>query len=102
MQVKGTLEGFPLMLVGNKCDDDAKREVNKKTGEALQVCENSIIQPCSWCLINPISLGKLLSLKFGIQKLTKGKFLNYFLGIIFGNFSGNKNFISRKENIFMK
>ena len=36
-QVKGTLEGFPLMLVGNKCDDDSKREVNKKTGEALQV-----------------------------------------------------------------
>jgi len=35
-EVKGTLEGFPLMLVGNKCDDDSKREVNKKTGEALQ------------------------------------------------------------------
>ena len=25
------------MLVGNKCDDNSKREVNAKTGEALQV-----------------------------------------------------------------
>jgi len=44
----------------------------------------------------------LLSSKFGIQKLPKGKFLNYFVGIIFGNFSGNQNFISRKRNIFME
>merc|ERR1711976_382631 len=35
-EVKGTLEGFPLMLIGNKCDDNDKREVNTKTGEALQ------------------------------------------------------------------
>jgi len=35
-EVKGTLEGFPLMLVGNKSDDETKREVNAKTGEALQ------------------------------------------------------------------
>ena len=25
------------MLIGNKCDDNDKREVNTKTGEALQV-----------------------------------------------------------------
>ena len=41
--MKGTLEGFPLMLVGNKCDDETKREVNKKTGEALQVSNKNII-----------------------------------------------------------
>ncbi len=35
--VKGNLDGIPMMLVGNKSDEDAsKREVNKKTGEALQ------------------------------------------------------------------
>ena len=45
-------------------------------------------------------IGKLLSSKFGIQKLTEGKFLNYFVGIIFGNFSGNKNYISRKKEYF--
>ena len=29
---------MPVMLVGNKCDEEAgKREVNTKTGEALQV-----------------------------------------------------------------
>ena len=33
--------------------------------------------------------------KFGIKKLTKGKFLNFFVGIIFGNFLGNQNCISR-------
>ena len=44
-------------------------------------------------------IGKLLSSKFGIEKLRKGYFLNYFFGIIFGNFSGNQNFISRK-NLF--
>merc|ERR1719309_986513 len=36
-EVKGGLEGFPMMLVGNKCDEEAgKREVSEKTGEALQ------------------------------------------------------------------
>ena len=40
--MKGTLEGFPLMLVGNKCDDETKREVNKKTGEALQVSSKNV------------------------------------------------------------
>jgi len=36
-EVKGGLEGFPLMLVGNKCDEESgKREVSAKTGEALQ------------------------------------------------------------------
>lgn len=36
-EVKGNLEGFPMMLVGNKCDETSgKREVSKKTGEALQ------------------------------------------------------------------
>ncbi|TRY75635.1 hypothetical protein TCAL_04507 [Tigriopus californicus] len=35
--VKGVLDGIPIMLVGNKCDEEpSKREVNKKTGEALQ------------------------------------------------------------------
>lgn len=36
-EVKGSLDGFPVMLVGNKCDEEAgKREVTTKTGEALQ------------------------------------------------------------------
>jgi len=36
-QVKGGLDKFPLLLVGNKCDEDAsKREISTKTGEALQ------------------------------------------------------------------
>ena len=48
------------------------------------------------------SVGQLLPSKFGIQKLRKGKFLNYFVGIIFGNFLGNQNFISRKKNILME
>ena len=26
MQVKGGLEGFPMMLVGNKCDEEAGRQ----------------------------------------------------------------------------
>ena len=46
------------------------------------------------------ALGKLLSPKFGIKNLRKGKFLNYFVGIIFGNFSGIQNFISRKKKYF--
>ena len=36
-QVKGDLSGIPVMLVGNKSDDNDKREVNTSTGEALQV-----------------------------------------------------------------
>jgi len=36
-EVKGGLAGFPLILVGNKCDEEGgKREVSTKTGEALQ------------------------------------------------------------------
>merc|ERR1711915_245657 len=36
-EVKGTMEGFPLLLVGNKCDEEAgKRQVSAKTGEALE------------------------------------------------------------------
>jgi hypothetical protein len=32
------MEGIPVMLVGNKSDEESgKREVSKKTGEALQV-----------------------------------------------------------------
>ena len=32
------MDGIPVMLVGNKCDEESgKREVSKKTGEALQV-----------------------------------------------------------------
>merc|ERR1711936_505267 len=35
-EVKGTLEGFPVLLVGNKCDEESgKRQVSTKTGEAL-------------------------------------------------------------------
>ena len=37
-EVKGTMEGFPLLLVGNKCDEESgKRQVSSKTGEALEV-----------------------------------------------------------------
>ena len=36
------MDGIPVMLVGNKCDEDSgKREVGKKTGEALQVLLNN-------------------------------------------------------------
>eukprot|EP00090_Calanus_glacialis_P032896 TRINITY_DN5450_c0_g1_i1.p1 TRINITY_DN5450_c0_g1~~TRINITY_DN5450_c0_g1_i1.p1 ORF type:complete len:194 (-),score=53.35 TRINITY_DN5450_c0_g1_i1:61-642(-) len=36
-EVKGTMEGFPLLLVGNKCDEESgKRQVSAKTGEALE------------------------------------------------------------------
>merc|ERR1712203_320501 len=36
-EVKGSMEGFPLLLVGNKCDEEAgKRQVSAKTGEALE------------------------------------------------------------------
>ena len=38
LQVKGDLSGIPVMLVGNKCDEEtSKRQVAKKMGEALQV-----------------------------------------------------------------
>ena len=37
--MKGSLEGFPVLLVGNKCDEESgKRQVSTKTGEALEVC----------------------------------------------------------------
>ena len=37
-EVKGSLEGFPVLLVGNKCDEESgKRQVSTKTGEALEV-----------------------------------------------------------------
>ena len=37
-QVKGSLEGWPVLLVGNKCDEESgKRQVSTKTGEALEV-----------------------------------------------------------------
>jgi len=49
-----------------------------------------------------LTIGKLLSSKFGIQKLTKRKFLNHFVGIIIGKFLGNQNLISRKKGIFME
>ena len=36
--MKGSLEGFPVLLVGNKCDEESgKRQVSTKTGEALEV-----------------------------------------------------------------
>ena len=38
MQVKGSLDGLPIMLAGNKSEEGgAKREVAYRTGEALQV-----------------------------------------------------------------
>ena len=37
-QVKGDLSGIPVMLVGNKSDEESgKHEVSEKTGQALQV-----------------------------------------------------------------
>ena len=43
--MKGSLEGFPVLLVGNKCDEESgKRQVSTKTGEALEVW-------CSVCLV---------------------------------------------------
>ena len=37
-KVKGSLEGWPVCLVGNKCDEESgKRQVSTKTGEALEV-----------------------------------------------------------------
>ena len=37
-QVKGDLSGIPVMLVGNKMDEESgAREVSEKTGQALQV-----------------------------------------------------------------
>ena len=49
-QVKGSLDGIPVMLVGNKSDEESgKRDVNQKTGEALQVrvraISNEILPP---------------------------------------------------------
>merc|ERR1712154_443846 len=36
-EVKGSLEGWPVLLVGNKCDEESgKRQVSTKTGEALE------------------------------------------------------------------
>ena len=36
--MKGDLSGIPVMLVGNKSDEESgKREVGEKTGQALQV-----------------------------------------------------------------
>ena len=36
--MKGDLAGIPVMLVGNKSDEEtSKRQVAKKMGEALQV-----------------------------------------------------------------
>lgn len=65
-QVKSNnLDGIPVMLVGNKCDEEqGKREVNKKTGEALQVGNTNKDQEANginlllrWQLISlPISL----------------------------------------------
>ena len=43
-QVKGDLSGIPVMLVGNKCDEESgKREVGEKTGSALQVKKRALI-----------------------------------------------------------
>ena len=38
MQVKGSLEGLPITLVGNQSDlEPSAREVSTRTGEALQL-----------------------------------------------------------------
>ena len=40
MQVKGSLDGLPIMLAGNKSEEGgARREVAYRTGEALQARE---------------------------------------------------------------
>ena len=40
--MKGDLSGIPVMLVGNKRDEEtSKRQVAKKMGEALQVRDQS-------------------------------------------------------------
>ena len=39
-KVKGSLDGLPIMLAGNKSEEGgARREVPYRTGEALQVKE---------------------------------------------------------------
>ena len=49
LKVKGSLEGFPVLLVGNKCDEESgKRQVSTKTGEALEVWFQSV------CLVTEI------------------------------------------------
>ena len=44
-EVKGSLEGWPVLLVGNKCDEESgKRQVSTKTGEALEVSRCRALQ----------------------------------------------------------
>ena len=49
-----------------------------------------------------LNIGKLLSSKFGIQKLTKGKFLNYLLELFLETFRETKTSFPEKKNIFME
>lgn len=44
-EVKGSLEGWPVLLVGNKCDEESgKRQVSTKTGEALEVKKSVLLE----------------------------------------------------------
>ena len=55
LKVKGTMDGIPVMLVGNKCDEESgKREVSKKTGEALQVIDWLKSKDIKWNLTNTV------------------------------------------------
>ena len=47
-------------------------------------------------------VGKLLSSKFGMKKLTKGKFLKYFFGLIFRKLFRKPKLNFQKKNIFME
>ena len=49
------MDGIPVMLVGNKCDEESgKREVSKKTGEALQVIDWLKSKDIKWNLTNTV------------------------------------------------
>ena len=50
-EVKGSLEGWPVLLVGNKCDEESgKRQVSTKTGEALEVSGSWALGETKCCL----------------------------------------------------
>ena len=42
-EIKGTLADLPMVLVGNKNDDEAGREVAYTTGETLQVRHTRVL-----------------------------------------------------------
>ena len=61
------MDGIPVMLVGNKCDEESgKREVSKKTGEALQVILQKIKNK-----LPPKNCKKLQKITNNYKKITK-------------------------------